>query len=230
VPENTIAAYLNAIAAGADYIETDLRTSKDSQLVIMHDASVNRMTNGSGQVSNLTWAELQQLKVTDKNHPEWPKQTIPLFSDVLKLCKGKINIYLDFKDADVKAAYSALAKAGMLQSVIVYINEPHQFAEWKKFAPQIPLMVSLPDSIKSVTQLTRFLDQYNISVLDGSYTEYSLEMIKTAVQNNIPVWPDIQSADEGPEIWEKAINLGFTGLQTDHPEALILFLKNKKLR
>lgn len=49
-PENTLIAYLNAITAGADYIETDLRTTKDSQLVIMHDASVNRMTNGNGKI------------------------------------------------------------------------------------------------------------------------------------------------------------------------------------
>lgn len=173
---------------------------------------------------------MQQLKVTDKNHPEWPEQTIPLFSDVLELCKGMINIYLDFKDASVKATCDALNKAGMLQSVIVYINEPHQFTEWKTIAPQIPLIVSLPDSIKSVAQLTGFLDLYNISVLDGSYNEYSPDMVKTAVQKDVRVWPDIQSANEGPEIWEKAVHTGFTGLQTDHPEALILFLKSKNLR
>jgi glycerophosphoryl diester phosphodiesterase len=228
--ENTIAAYSNAITAGADYVEIDLRTSKDSQQVIMHDASVNRMTNGTGKVSSLTWTELQQLKVVDKNHPEWPEQTIPRFSDVLQLCKGKINIYLDFKDADVKATYDALKKAGMQQSVIVYINAAHQFTEWKTIAPQIPLMVSLPDSIKSVTQLSSFLNQYSISILDGSFNEYTLEMVKAATDRNVPVWPDIQSANEGPEIWETAMNMGFPGLQTDHPEALILFLKNKKLR
>ena len=228
--ENTIAAYSNAITAGADYIEIDLRTSKDSQLVIMHDGSVNRMTNGTGKINSLTWAELQQLKVIEKNHPEWPEQTIPLFNEVLQLCKGKINIYLDFKDADVKATYIALVKAGMQQSVIVYINAAHQFTEWKTIAPQIPLMLSMPDSIKSVPQLNSFLNQYNIGILDGSFKEYSLEMVKTAADKNVPVWPDIQSANEGPALWESVINMGFAGLQTDHPEALILFLKNKKLR
>jgi glycerophosphoryl diester phosphodiesterase len=106
--ENTLAAFQNAINVGADYVEIDLRTSKDSQLVIMHDATVNRMTNGIGKVSDLTWAELKQLKVIDKNHPEWAEKSIPLFSEVLKLCKGKINIYLDFKNAVVNASYQAL--------------------------------------------------------------------------------------------------------------------------
>ncbi len=228
--ENTLAAFQNAINVGADYVEIDLRTSKDSQLVIMHDGTVNRMTNGIGKVSDLTWAELKQLKVIEKNHPEWPEQSIPLFSEVLKLCKGKINIYLDFKNADVNASYQALKKAGMQHSVIVYINAAHQLAEWKKIAPQIPLMVSLPDSVQSAAQLNSFLDQYKIHLLDGSYKEYTVEMVNAAKAKNIPVWPDIQSATEGPEQWEKAINLGFTGLQTDHPEAMVNYLKNKKRR
>jgi glycerophosphoryl diester phosphodiesterase len=48
-PENTLRAYANAIGAGADYVEIDLRTTRDSVLVIMHDASVDRMTNGARQ-------------------------------------------------------------------------------------------------------------------------------------------------------------------------------------
>ena len=228
--ENTLTAFQNAINVGADYVEIDLRTSKDSQLVIMHDGTVNRMTNGIGKVSDLTWAELKQLKVIEKNHPEWPEQSIPLFSEVLKLCKGKINIYLDFKNADVNASYQALKKAGMQHSVIVYINAAHQLAEWKKIAPQIPLMVSLPDSVQSAAQLNSFLDQYKIHLLDGSYKEYTVEMVNAAKAKNIPVWPDIQSATEGPEQWEKAINVGITGLQTDHPEAMVNYLKNKKRR
>ena len=228
--ENTLAAFQNAINVGADYVEIDLRTSKDSQLVIMHDATVNRMTNGIGKVSDLSWAELKQLKVIEKNHPEWPEQSIPLFSEVLKLCKGKINIYLDFKNADVNASYQALKKAGMQHSVIVYINAAHQLVEWKRIAPQIPLMVSLPDSVQSAAELNSFLDQYKIHLLDGSYKEYTVEMVNAAKAKNIPVWPDIQSATEGPEQWEKAINLGFTGLQTDHPEAMVNYLKNKKRR
>jgi glycerophosphoryl diester phosphodiesterase len=78
--ENTLAAFQNAINVGADYVEIDLRTSKDSQLVIMHDGTLNRMTNGTGKVSNLTWAELKQLKVIEKNHPEWAERCFLLIS------------------------------------------------------------------------------------------------------------------------------------------------------
>src|SRR5664279_5490013 len=66
VPENTIAAFNEGIKNGVDYVEMDLRTTKDSVLVIMHDASVDRITNGKGKVSDLTYAEIKQLIVMDR--------------------------------------------------------------------------------------------------------------------------------------------------------------------
>ena len=109
-PENTLTAFRKAINHGVDYVEIDLRTSKDGELVIMHDASIHRMTNGEGTVKEKTLAELKQLVVADKAHPEWAKESIPTFAEVLQLCKGKIYIYLDFKDASVPATIVLLKK------------------------------------------------------------------------------------------------------------------------
>ena len=55
-------------------------------------------------------------------------------------------------------------------------------------------------------------------------------MIDAAIASGVAVWPDIQSNSEAPELWDKALQLGFTGLQTDHPEILIAYLKTKKIR
>jgi hypothetical protein len=68
-PENTLAAFANAIKAGADYVEIDLRTTVDSQLVIMHDATVNRMTTGTGLIKDMRYDSLSKLRVKDKTHP-----------------------------------------------------------------------------------------------------------------------------------------------------------------
>jgi glycerophosphoryl diester phosphodiesterase len=62
-PENTLKAYGNAIKASADYVEIDLRTTADSQLVIMHDATVNRMTNGTGLIKDISYDSLSKLRV-----------------------------------------------------------------------------------------------------------------------------------------------------------------------
>jgi glycerophosphoryl diester phosphodiesterase len=78
-PENTLQAYKNAIKNYVDYIEIDLRTTKDSQLVIMHDENLLRMTGVNEKVSNLTLDALKQLRVREKSHPEWGNIPFLLF-------------------------------------------------------------------------------------------------------------------------------------------------------
>lgn len=229
-PENTLVAFGNAIKAGADYVEIDLRTTVDSQLVIMHDATVNRMTNGTGLIKDMLYDSLSTLRVKDKTHPEWGEYPIPTFSQVLELCKDKIYIYLDFKNADPGAAYRLIQKYGMEKQVVVYINAEQQFDGWRRVAPAMPLMVSLPGSVKDVAGLTNFLDRVHPEILDGNYDQYTQEMITTAQQLGYTVLPDIQGPAEGPALWEQPIQKGVKALQTDHPEDLIAWLVGKSIR
>ncbi|HWB24728.1 MAG TPA: glycerophosphodiester phosphodiesterase family protein [Chitinophagaceae bacterium] len=228
-PENTIAAYESAIKNNADYVEIDLRTTKDSVLVIMHDATVDRMTNGKGKVSDLTFAQIQQLKVYNKNGDTTKTYSIPTFEQVLQTCKNNIHIYLDFKNASVQQAYNIIKQYGMQHEIIVYINAPWQYTDWKRIAPAMPLMVSLPNNVMSGDGIEKLLLKTPVALLDGSYSDYTKGMFDTATKTGVTVWPDIQSPGEAAN-WDKAIEIGFTGLQTDHPEALIEYLKKKGLR
>jgi glycerophosphoryl diester phosphodiesterase len=172
---------------------------------------------------------LRSLPVRDVNHAEWGTHQIPNFKEVLDLCKGKINIYLDFKNASVEDTYRAILKAGMEKNIVVYINAPQQFVQWKSIAPKMPLMISLPQKTISPEEMDLLLEKYQPTILDGNYTEYTPETVKAANSKNVPVWADIQSAAEGPAIWEMGIGLGLQGLQTDHPKLLMQFLKLKGL-
>jgi glycerophosphoryl diester phosphodiesterase len=230
VPENTLAAYEKAIRHGADYVEIDLRTTKDGKLVIMHDASVDRMTNGKGKVQDLEYAAIRQLKITDKSKPGSATYSIPAFREVLNLCKGRIGIYLDFKEADPALAWRQIKEAGMEKNIVVYLNKEEQYGQWKKAAPQMPLMGSLPDTARNSVSMEHFLDKFSLSVLDGSIEEYDAAMLSAAAKRGVAVWLDTQSPDEGPAVWDKLLDSGIKGMQIDHPEKLILYLKEKRLR
>lgn len=229
-PENTILAFKNAVAIGADYVEVDLRTTKDSQLVVMHDATLDRMTDAKGLVSQFTQDSLRKMKVYNKIHPEFGFHSIPLFEEVLAECKGRIYIYLDFKNASVKQTYQLLLKYQMEKQVVVYINSVNQLLEWNNLAPQIPLMVSLPDNVQNRVSLEKFATQYSFDILDGNFQQYNSELVKTAKDLNKPIWADIQSPNEGILQWDQAIGLGIVALQTDHPSSLIAYLKERKIR
>ncbi|HEY9195530.1 MAG TPA: glycerophosphodiester phosphodiesterase family protein, partial [Mucilaginibacter sp.] len=117
-PENTLAAYEEAIKNEADYVEIDLRTTKDGELVSMHDGTVKRMTNGTGNIKDLTFNEVEQLIVKSKDTTDKTVYRIPSFKQILTLCKGRINIYLDFKAADPEQAYRMIKQYGMEKQVL----------------------------------------------------------------------------------------------------------------
>ena len=229
-PENTLAAFQNAINVEADFVEIDLRTTKDNQLIIMHNENIEHMTGKNALVSDLLFDSLIVIKIREEKHPEWGFHAIPTFREVLKLCKGKINIYLDFKAANVAETFKQILEEGMENHVVVYINEPGQLNDWETIAPDMPLMISLPKEVKTKKEMFQLLDDINIDILDGNYSEYNSETVAAAKEKNIPIWADIQSKDEGPENWKVALALGLSGLQTDHPKALIDYLVKKGKR
>lgn len=223
-PENSIAAIQDAIRCGADYVEIDLRTTRDSFLVLSHDASLTRMTGAPGKVQELTLAEIKNLALKP-TIPDGKTYRVPEFKDVLRCCKNKINIYLDFKEADVEKTWQQIRAAGMEDQIVVYCNHPSQYTDWRRIAPAMPILTSLPDDAKTAEAAIAFIDHTPVEVIDNAYDP----AIRTALRKKgVAIWLDVQNADEGPVSWQKALDLGVQGLQTDHPEALIPWLKTKK--
>lgn len=219
VPENTLASTREAINCGADYVEVDLRTTKDGHLIAIHDAKVDRTTNGTGKVADMTWEEIKDLQVFNRN-----KKThrIPEFREILAVCKGKINIYLDFKDAGVAETWKEITAAGMEKQVVIYINNEEQFNKWRDVAPRVPLITSVPKELTSYEQLKSFILRVYVQVLDN-FT--SPELLKAARDQGVSVWLDVQSPAEGPASWNEALHKGAQGLQTDKPGELVGYLK-----
>lgn len=96
-PENTLAALRRAIRAGATATEVDVRTSADNELVLLHDATLDRTSSGTGPISEASLAELQQLDAGSWFDSRYRKQTIPTLRQALVVCRGRIDILLDLK-------------------------------------------------------------------------------------------------------------------------------------
>ena len=93
----------------------------------------------------------------------------------------------------------------------------------------MPLMLSLPENVKTEEQLSQFLKESPVDLLDGDYSDYTPVVLNAATKAGITSWPDIQGRSEDKN-WDFALQMGFKGLQTDHPAALIEYLKKKGLR
>ncbi|MNJ87683.1 putative glycerophosphoryl diester phosphodiesterase 1 [compost metagenome] len=223
-PENSIAAIEEAIALGADYVEIDLRTTRDGHLVLIHNETVDHTTNGKGRIQDLNLNEVEKLALNAKDGQLYK---LPDFKEALKACKNRINIYLDFKAADVVQAYKEIKSAGMEKQVLVYINKAEQYKSWRTLAPKMPLMSGLPKNIKTEEELTSFLEKMPLEATDNIPNEALFEAMRN---NGLSVFLDVQMADEDPIKWKAAMDKGVQGVQTDHPQALVEYLQRSNLR
>jgi glycerophosphoryl diester phosphodiesterase len=226
--ENTLTALRQAIEAGVDYAEIDVRRTSDGQYVLMHDRTVDRMTTGHGAVDQLTLEQIKTLVVRDLKRPEVPTDRVPTFAEALDVIRGRINIYLDFKAGDPAEVAKAIRDAGVVRQIMVY-DGADSVEQWHRTAPELPLIISPPDNL-SPERLIDFAKSRRIEVLDGSWRSYSREQLQAARQTGLKIWPDIQTAGEDDTYFSNVLAMGFTGVQTDHPEELIAWLKARKLR
>ncbi|MGV7196834.1 glycerophosphodiester phosphodiesterase family protein [Xanthomonas axonopodis] len=121
-PENSLAALERCIAIGADVMETDVRRAADGTLVMLHDATVDRTTDGTGKLSELTLSDLQKLRLrSDEGGEQAPltDQRVVTLDQMLAKAKGHILLNLDVKDAIYVQVIDAVARAGMQHQVIV---------------------------------------------------------------------------------------------------------------
>ena len=117
-PENTLPAFREALRLGAQQIEFDVCRTKDGQLVIMHDATVNRTTDGKGSVSELTFEQIRKLDAGIKKDVKFAGTKVPTFEEVIDLLPENIWINVHMKDDETAAV--------MVAKIIVEKNRTHQ--------------------------------------------------------------------------------------------------------
>lgn len=223
VPENSIESLRKAIELGVDYVEVDIRTTLEGVPVVMHDANLERTTDGKGKVSATSTIDFRKLKI------KGTEISPPTFSSFLMEARGKINLYLDIKEADPEKIISLLDKYQMRERVVIYCS-PQQIFQWKKLAPTIPVITSPSSNIKTPFEFEAFVLSFPASVLDGNIKTYSPEAIQKLTEINIPIWLDTLEGDDTPQSWEIAIGFNINALQTDKPKELIEYLSKKSLR
>ncbi|WP_010522191.1 glycerophosphodiester phosphodiesterase [Aquimarina agarivorans] len=113
VDENTIASIEKAIELGVDAVEIDIHKCATGELVVMHDETVKRTTNGKGKIVNLSFSELSMLR-TEHMHK------IPTLAEVLMVCQGKCKLHIELKGKGTAKAACFLIEATVAQNKWTY--------------------------------------------------------------------------------------------------------------
>ena len=224
-PENSLEAIREAIRVDVDYVELDLRTTKDKEIVMMHDDKIDRTTDGHGAVRDLTLSEIRAVRF--KVSQEKP-ETVPTFDEVLDTVGRKVRIYMDIKAVTPEQVLPYLDRHHTTNHVIAYCYGPMHVEQWRKGAPKIPVISDF--DLKTDEQIETAWKAHPFAIFDGPARDLTPSSIATLHRLHVLVWPDIQSGHEGPEEWQQYIDMGVDGFQTDHPEALVNYLKSKGIR
>lgn len=223
-PENTLPAFQAAIEAGADFFELDVRTTLDGRLVLMHDARVDRTTNGSGAVREMTFDEIRALDAGAKFSPPFAGTKVPSLAEALALAHGKIGVYVDAKDIAPADLCAALAKADMLDAVVIYGG-----AGWlKKVQALNPSVRVMPEAYSAAT-LERLLQDLKPRVAAFDAGDFKDEAIAVAKRAGVDTYVDRLGSADNATGWQDALDRGAAGIQTDRPAELAGYLRTRKL-
>lgn len=122
LPENTMYAFRNARRYGADVLECDVAVTSDGGHVIMHDETVDRTTNGTGIITQLTTSYVRSLDAA-KLYPKFAGEQVPLFSEVLQYCRDfKMPVHAEFTHVRTVADVDGIVQAAIDANALTYVS------------------------------------------------------------------------------------------------------------
>lgn len=227
-PENTMAAFERAVELGADALELDLHLTRDNELVVIHDETLDRTTDGSGPVHERSLGELMRLDAGRWFGEGFAGQRIPRLAEVLDRFAGRVPLALEIKAGSTffpgieEKVVSALRQHGVIDQGAVASFDHYALRRLKEIEPTIrtaALLVGRPVSLSALAGPAK---------ADGLALEASF-VTKTEVEAcrasglQLVVW-----VVNDPAQMRHFIKLGVDGIITDRPDLLRLALSEHR--
>lgn len=246
-PENSLQAFRNSIRMGVDMIEIDLKKTKDGHLVLMHDDTIDRTTNGTGMPSDYTLEEIRKFRLVNGLGRE-TNHCIPTLEEVLNLCKGKILINIDKGYDYFKEVYALTEQTGTTWQVVIKSNYPLEKVQ-RENGDVLKKVIYMPivnlDQPRAEQMVAEYLKISPIAMecCFETCTPDVLRLLDKIKRNGVKLWinslwaslnaghDDDRAVEFGEkdESWGWIIERGATLIQTDRPKELIQYLRMKNL-
>ncbi len=223
-PENTLAAIDAALALGVDGVELDVRTTSDGVLVLMHDSTVDRTTNGSGDVSDMSWSELQALTVPSA-FDGVPDQVVPSFLEALEHIDGRAVVDVDVKDAAAEAMATDILAADAISAVFLLTKSVDKAAAYRAANPDIAIMPNLdaPENLADYAAYAPELAEVDFLDIADAAPVFSDQGVRLFTHGL-----GFESVAVGngsiEQSWTGMVDDGAQVIQSDYPELLVPFL------
>ena len=215
-PENTLAAFRAAIAAGAVMCELDVQPTSDHALVVIHDETVDRTTNGQGAVEEMTLAELKRLDAGVRFSGAAPRgEPIPTLDEVFAATAGQCALNIELKSGPVEKEVAALMrKWDALETSMVSSFDWDRLARMRELEDAARIGVLAEKNIQEMFDAAARLSAYAINPRFDLVTS---ELCDTAHARGLKVL--VWTVDV-PELMRLLIGCGVDGIMTNYPARL----------
>lgn len=215
-PENTLPAFQKGYELGADWIETDVKVTLDGFFVLMHDRTVDRTTDGTGNVVDLTLQEIKQLDAGSWFDPAYKGTGVPELKDLLNLAREKVGICLDLWSGlsleVVERITQLVFDFGMTEQTLILSSNPQQVKYTKEISPSITTGLLYSEPVEDNVDLAR---KWKADILHPSRYIVNTQLIKQAHSAGIPVAAGVFSEEKWiRERWEWGLDI----FNCDHPD------------
>lgn len=230
-PENSILSFEHAIRYGTAIVELDIRNSSNDSLMIIHDSSVDRTTQGTGMVEEMSYDKLRELSLINDYTFEATAWKIPTLFESLSALKGELLIDLDIKCDKIQEIYATVEKLDMMDQVLFFCDE----ADMNYVLSQDPKAMVMPRarSMEELEQLMKKYDPKVIHIDDSNFDIPEAVALIRSYSKRCRVWANalgnrdteaIQGSDEGILELRK---LGVDVIQTDLPRYVFTLMEDK---
>jgi glycerophosphoryl diester phosphodiesterase len=230
-PENTLASFQKAIEAGSDFIELDVRFSKDGHLAVFHDDTLERTTNGKGKVADKTLGQLRALDAGSWfGSAAFAGERIPTFQEVLEFTRGRILINVELKKGEqgtytmtdlADRALEEVLKAGMGPYVLFSSFDLGAVGRISEKKTGIPAAFITGNPWSSATEA---FGGRPLAFLNPRKTVLNEKNLAAAHQEGVKVF--VWTVDDEQEM-RKFISMGVDGIISNHPDRLIRVLEQE---
>ncbi len=226
-PENTLAAFAAAIDAGAHMIELDVSLTKDRKLVVIHDDTVDRTTNGSGKVNALSLDELGHLDAGSWFHPRFKMARLPTLAQVLDMAKGRLLVNIEIKseafesdgpvDAVERQVLSLVQDKKMLADVLVSSFDWRVLARLRRLDPGVA--IGLLAEVPADDRLFDWIDRLKAFSWHPDYRVLTRRQVDTLHSAGVNVFPYTVG---GCIDTQAMLAMGVDGMFVDDPRQMTL--------
>jgi glycerophosphoryl diester phosphodiesterase len=219
-PENTIAAFEKAYEMGADVVEFDVRETKDGHLVLMHDAFIQRTTDGWGL---LKWKKLEKLKTLDAGSwfsEKYKGEEIPTLREALTYLKGKMRPDINMKAGSVDTLVNVLRETGWLDTTLVTFltSDKEKMKRMNELTDNVMLR---PSGGRKKQQLIKRQQELDPAIIQMKASKSSKEYIDLIHDLGMKAWVNTLGMQDTKENMIKAINAGADFIQCDNLNILV---------